>query len=185
MDAIQAIINGKEISAEPGMTILQAAKANGIHIPTLCDHPAVSPFGACRICLVEAEKNPKLLPACTTPLTPGMVVFTNTPKVIEARKAVLELILVRHPLNCFSCPSNGKCELQDVAYELGVKESSYADPGDTNTSHEYEDANPFYVRDLNKCILCGRCVRVCEEQAQYHAIDFQGRGIRTSIQPPV
>jgi NAD-dependent dihydropyrimidine dehydrogenase PreA subunit/ferredoxin len=86
MDAIQAIINGKEISAEPGMTILQAAKANGIHIPTLCDHPAVSPFGACRICLVEAEKNPKLLPACTTPLTPGMVVFTNTRRLSRPGK---------------------------------------------------------------------------------------------------
>jgi predicted molibdopterin-dependent oxidoreductase YjgC len=185
MDSIKAIINGREINAEPGMTILQAAKANSIHIPTLCDHPAVSPFGACRMCLVEAEKNPKLLPACTTPITAGMVVNTNTPKVIEARKAVLELILVRHPLDCFSCPSNGKCELQDVAYELGVTGSRFADAGDTNTSHVYEDANPFYVRDLNKCILCGRCVRVCEEQAQYHAIDFQGRGIKTSIQPPV
>lgn len=185
MAGIKTIINGKSITAEQGMTILQAARANGIHIPTLCDHPAISPFGACRICLVEAEKNPKLLSSCTTPLTEGMVVHTNTPRVIEARKAVLELILVRHPLDCFSCSSNGKCELQDVAYELGVKDSRFADPGDTNTSHKLEDANPFYVRDLNKCILCGRCVRVCEEHAIYHAIDFQGRGINTSIQPPV
>ncbi|HRV99717.1 MAG TPA: 2Fe-2S iron-sulfur cluster-binding protein, partial [Aminobacteriaceae bacterium] len=156
MASIKAIINGKSITAESGMTILQAARANGIHIPTLCDHPALSPFGACRICLVEAEKNPKLLTSCTTPITEGMIVHTNTPRVIEARKAVLELILVRHPLECFSCASNGKCELQDVAYELGVKDSRFADPGDTNTSHKLEDANPFYVRDLNKCILCGR-----------------------------
>ena len=185
MTRIHAIINGKPITAEPGMTILQAARANGIYIPTLCDHPALSPFGACRVCLVEAEKNPKLLTSCTTPITEGMVVHTNTPRVIEARKAVVELILVRHPLDCFSCSSNGKCELQEVAYELGIKGSRFADPGDTNDSHRLEDANPFYVRDMDKCILCGRCVRACDEQALYHAIDFQGRGINTSIQPPV
>ena len=167
------------------MTILQAARAHGIHIPTLCDHSAVSPFGACRICLVEAERSPKLLTACTTPIMEGMVVDTNTPRVIEARRAVLELILVRHPLECFSCSGNGRCELQDVAYELGVKDSRFVDPGDFNTAKKLEDANQFYVRDLNKCILCGRCVRVCEEHALYHAIDFQGRGIHTSIQPPV
>ena len=108
MTSITAIINGKSITAEAGMTILQAARANGIHIPTLCDHPAVSPFGACRICLVEAERNPKLLTACTTPITEGMVVNTNTPRVIEARKAVLELILFRHPLECFSRSRNDK-----------------------------------------------------------------------------
>ena len=185
MASISATMNNTTITAEPGMTILQAAQANGIHIPTLCDHPAVSPFGACRICLVEAENTPKLLPSCTTPIAPGMVIYTHSPRVLEARKAVLELILIRHPLDCFSCSSNGKCELQDVAYELGIQESRFAEPEDTNRSHRLEDANPFYVRDMNKCILCGRCVRVCEEQAQYHAIDFQQRGIATSIQPPV
>ncbi len=185
MQGIEAIINGRKIVAEPGMTILQAARANGIHIPTLCDHPVLKPVGACRVCLVEAEKNPKLLTACSTPLNPGMVVYTHSPRVLEARRAVVELLLVRHPLDCFSCTSNGKCELQDVAYELGIKGSRFADEGDTCRSYEIEDANPFYVRDMNKCILCGRCIRTCDSLAQYHAIDFQNRGIKTMVHPPV
>ncbi|MDD3690446.1 MAG: 2Fe-2S iron-sulfur cluster-binding protein, partial [Synergistaceae bacterium] len=91
---IKAVINGREIISEPGVTILQAARANGIRIPSLCDHPALPPSGACRVCLVEVEKNPKLLPACTTPLTDGMVADAFSPKAIEARKAVVEMILI-------------------------------------------------------------------------------------------
>lgn len=185
MQAIELVINGRTIQAEPGMTVLEAARANGIHIPTLCDHPALSAVGACRVCLVEMEGSPKLLTSCTTPVTPGMVIHTHSPRVIEARRAVVELLLVRHPLDCFSCPSNGKCELQDVAYELGIEESRFAEEGDTCRDHEIEDANPFYTRDMNKCILCGRCIRACDSLAQYHAIDFQNRGIRTMVQPPV
>ena len=185
MQGIEAIINGRTIVAEPGMTILQAARAHGIHIPTLCDHPVLKAVGACRVCLVEVEKNPKLLTACSTPLSPGMVVHTHSPRVLEARRAVVELLLIRHPLDCFSCSSNGKCELQDVAYELGIQKSPFAEEGDTCTKYALEDANPFYVRDMNKCILCGRCIRACDSLAQYHAIDFQNRGIKTMVHPPV
>ena len=185
MQGIDITINGKNITAEPGMTILQAARANGIHIPTLCEHPALENVGACRVCLVEVENSPKLLTSCTTPVASGMVIHTHSPRVLKARRAVVELILVRHPLDCFSCSSNGQCELQDVAYELGIENSSFADEGDTCRDYPLEDANPFYVRDLNKCILCGRCIRTCDSLAQYHAIDFQNRGIRTMVQTPV
>ena len=186
MQSIKAILDGREITARPGQTILQAARANGMYIPALCDHPALSPFGACRVCLVEVEKNPKLLPACTTPLTEGMVIASRSPKGLEARRAVVELILVRHPLDCFSCPSNGKCELQNVAYELGITSSRFREDVDVQKGvHRIEDANPFYVRDMDKCILCGRCVRACDELARYHAIDFQQRGVKTMVHPPI
>lgn len=182
---IKAVINGREIISEPGVTILQAARANGIRIPSLCDHPALPPSGACRVCLVEVEKNPKLLPACTTPLTDGMVADAFSPKAIAARKAVVEMILIRHPLDCFSCESNGRCELQNLAYELGIEESPFRNDGDVCTEHELDDTNPFFIRDMNKCILCGRCVRACDHQSGYHAIDFQFRGIHTMIDPPI
>ena len=186
MQSIKAILDGREITARPGQTVLQAARDNGMYIPALCDHPALSPFGACRVCLVEVEKNPKLLPACTTPLVEGMVISSRSPKVLEARRAVVELILVCHPLDCFSCPSNGKCELQNVAYELGITESRFREDVDVQKGeHKLEDANPFYVRDMDKCILCGRCVRTCDELARYHAIDFQQRGVKTMVHPPI
>ncbi len=185
MQDLELTINGISVTAPPGTTVLQAARSANIHIPTLCDHPALPPAGACRVCLVEMEGNPKLLTSCTTPVAPGMVIHTHSPRVLEARRAVVELLLIRHPLNCFSCPSNGKCELQDVAYELGIESPRFAGEGDTCEKYPLENANPFYTRDMNKCILCGRCIRACDGLAQYHAIDFQNRGIRTMVHPPV
>ena len=180
-----AVINGKTVNFEPGMTILQAARSAGIYIPVLCEHPALEIAGACRICLVEVEKAPKLMTACSSPIADGMVIHTDTDKIRAARKAVMELLLIRHPLDCFSCSSNGKCELQAIAYDLGIEKSPFWEEGDTCRDHKLDDSNPFYVRDLNKCILCGRCIRVCDRHAQYHAIDFQNRGIKTAVQPPV
>ncbi len=182
---ITAVINGQTVTAEPGTTIMEAARAAGIHIPSLCYHPALESSGACRVCLVEAENSPKLLPSCTTPLAEGMVISTHSPRALAARKAVVEMILIRHPLDCFSCESNGRCELQDLAYELGIESSPFREGGDVATEHELDDTNPFFVRDMNKCILCGRCVRACDWQSGYHAIDFQNRGIHTTINPPI
>ncbi len=182
---IHAVVDGSPVSVPAGRTILQAARSIGCRIPVLCEFPGLETVGACRVCLVEVEKNPKLLTACTTPLAEGMVVHTRSPKVLEARRTVLELLLIRHPLNCFSCTSNGKCLLQDLCYEMGVGSSPYHEPGDTCTSYPIDDANPFYIRDRNKCVLCGRCIRVCDRFARYHAIDFQNRGIRTMVEPPL
>mgnify|MGYP000884401846 FL=1 len=175
----KAVINGKTVDFSPGMTILQAAREAGIYIPTLCEHPALDIVGACRICLVEVEGSPKLHTACSTPITENMVIQTNSAKVLAVRKSVIELLLIRHPLECFSCASNGNCELQTIAYELGVEKSSYKDESRTIERLSIEDENPFYIRDLNKCILCGRCVRVCAQHARYHVLDFQNRGIAT------
>lgn len=177
-------INGTTVTTEPGTTILEAAQSAGIHIPTLCHHPALPPVGACRVCLVEAEGSGKLLTSCTTPAAEGMSVRTHSPRVLEARRFVVEMILLRHPLDCFSCPSNGNCELQDIAYELGIEESSFAEEGDTCRDHPLEEDNPYFVRDLNKCILCGRCIRACDSLARYHAVDFHNRGIHTMVHPP-
>jgi len=180
-----ATINGRTVTFQQGMTILQAARTAGIHIPVLCEHPALEIAGACRICLVEVEGSPKLMTACSTPITDGMVINSESDKVRTARKAVIELLLIRHPLDCFSCSSNGKCELQSIAYDLGIDRSPFREEGDTCREHKLDDGNPFYIRDLNKCILCGRCIRVCDQHAQYHAIDFQNRGIATAVRPPV
>ena len=182
---INIVINGKsfEIDGSENMTIMEAARSKGVHIPYLCDKPFLKPVGACRICLVEIEGNPKLLPACTTPISNGMVIHTHSERVKSARRSVIELLLIRHPLKCFSCYSNGKCELQDAAYELGIEKSPFTEDGDECDKFKLDSNNPFYERDLNKCILCGRCIRVCHEKAQIHAIDFQNRGISTAVQP--
>ena len=185
MQTIQAIIDGKHIVAQAGDTVLQAARANDIYIPALCDHPAVSPFGACRLCLIQVEGSPKLFTSCTTLLSDGMVVQTRTPAILEARQTIVELILARHPLDCFSCKRNGSCELQDIAYDLGIEASSFVGDSGKKQRRQLESANPFYIRDMDKCILCGRCVRACAELAHYNAIDFQGRGINTMVQPPI
>ncbi|MBL3593570.1 MAG: (2Fe-2S)-binding protein [Synergistaceae bacterium] len=182
---VTAVINGKTLTAQPGMTIMQAARAKGIKIPSLCYHPALESSGACRICLVEVEKHPKLLPACTTPLSEGMVIFTHSPKAVAARRFVVEMILIRHPLDCFSCESNGRCDLQDLAYELGIEKSPFQEEGNVCTDYALDDTNPFYIRDMNKCVVCGRCVRACDWQSGYHAVDFQFRGIKTTVNPPV
>jgi len=181
---VEARIDGRLVRVPEGTTILRAAQEAGIRVPSLCDHPALTPVGACRLCAVEVEGSPKLLTACTTPLAPGMAVRTDTPRLRRARRGVLELLLARHPLECFSCPSNGDCALQDLAYELGVERSPWAPPSGASRELPREDSNPFIVRDMDKCILCGRCVRACDERAQVHAIDFRDRGIRTRIGPP-
>ncbi len=184
MPLVNAVIDGKSVAVPAGSTILQAARSVGARIPVLCDFPGLEIAGCCRICLVEAEGNPRLLAACCTPLAEGMVVHTRTPKVLEVRRTVLELLLVRHPLDCFACASNGRCLLQDLCYELGVERSPYRTEETRFTTYPLDDANPFYVRDRNKCVLCGRCVRVCDARAQYHAVDFQNRGIETMVDIP-
>lgn len=178
MPDIQVTIDGITGSVPAGTTILRAAEALGVKIPTLCDHPALEPIGACRICLVEVEKQRGLQPACTFPASAGMVVHTNTPQVREARRFVLELLLSDHPLDCMTCEAAGECELQNLAYEYGVRESRFA-----GEQHKWEitDANPFILRDYNKCILCRRCVRACQEINGVEAIGMINRGFDTKI----
>jgi predicted molibdopterin-dependent oxidoreductase YjgC len=171
-------IDGKKFQAKLGQTILQAAREAGINIPVLCDHPALPPEGACRICLVEIEKLKALQPACTYPATEGLVVHTHSERVMEARKFSLELLVSDHPLDCMTCDATGKCLLQDLAYEYGVKGERY-----TGFQHHYpiDDPNPFIHVDLNKCILCRRCVRACNYINGVEAISVFYRGFNAQI----
>lgn len=173
MQRVKLIINGKEVEAPVGSTILEAAELVGVDIPRLCYDPDLSPLGACRLCVVEVKGN-RLLPAsCVTPVTEGMEVQTESPAVIEARKTILELLVANHPLDCMTCDKMGDCRLADYCYRYNVKESPF-----TGEKHAYaiDDSNPFIIRDLNKCILCGACVRACEEMTGQDNLSYLYRG---------
>jgi predicted molibdopterin-dependent oxidoreductase YjgC len=178
MATVNITIDGQKIAARAGSTVLEAAREAGIDIPTLCYHPALPPEGACRVCLLEIEKQRTLQPACTFPVTEGMVVHTRSEKVISARKFVLELLLSDHPLDCMTCEMAGNCELQNLAYEYGIKESRF--PG-IQHSYPVDDPNPFIERDYNKCILCRRCVRACNYMNGVEAIGVVYRGFQAKI----
>ena len=173
VDLVKLIINGKEVEAPVGSTILQAAEMAGVEIPRLCYDKDLSPLGACRLCVVEVKGNRLLPAACVTPVYQGMEVDTDSPAVVEARKTILELLIANHPLDCLTCEKAGACKLQDYCYRYGVKESPFA-----GEKHDYaiDDSNPFIVRDLNKCILCGACVRACEELTGADNLSYLNRG---------
>ncbi len=177
---ITITLNGKQIQTEGG-TVLDAAKANGVHIPTLCHHPSLAPQGACRLCLVEVKGMRTVQPACYLPLTDGMDIQTDTPKVRGARKFVLELLLSDHPLDCMTCEMCGNCELQDLAYEYGVRETPFK-----GERHKYplDERDPFILRDFTKCIRCRRCVRACDEIQAVNAISMINRGFRSKVATP-
>lgn len=187
-------IDGHELSFSAGETILTVAQRNGIDIPTLCFMKAASPTGACRICLVEVEGARTLLAACSTPAAPKMVVSTESPRVIGARRINLELLLSSGRHDCESlnpgsgtlnsgdpaepCPSDGECRLQELALRYQVRPGRFLpDP----SRHPVEDVNPFIVRDLARCILCGRCVQACNEVQVNNAISYGYRGKASKI----
>ncbi len=176
---IELTIDGKKIEARKGMTILEVAKANNIYIPHLCWDRRLKPYGGCRLCLVEVEGQRKLMAACSTPADNGMVVHTDTPNLQKARKTVLELLLVHHPLDCPVCDKAGECSLQDLAYKYGPSESRFS----AQRKHDPEATSPLIERNPNRCILCGRCVRVCWEHQGVGAINLIGRGFKTKISP--
>ena len=176
---IQLTINNKKINAEPGTTILEAAKQNGITIPTLCYLEGIHKFGSCRICSVEVEGTRTLQAACMAEVREGMVVKTNSKKVLKVRKVLYELMLSDHSKNCLSCVRNQSCELQQLGNTLGVTENRFA----TNSVREEIDISPSITRDLSKCILCRRCVTVCKELQQVGILDAQNRGFDTVIAP--
>ena len=175
---VNLTIDGRQVQAESGRTILEAAQQAGIEIPILCNHPALPPEGACRICLVEIEKQASLQTACTVPVSEGQVVHTRSPKVIQARKFVLEMLLSDHPNDCMTCDATGDCLLQDLAYEYQVKWEAY--PG-MRRQCPSDDPNPFIQVDLNKCILCRRCVRACTHINGVEAISVIERGFEARI----
>ncbi len=178
LPTVTLTIDGNKIQAEAGQTVLQAAQKAGIHIPTLCHHPALPPEGACRICLVEIEKQRSLQPACTFPVTGGLVIHTHTPKVMEARKFSLELLLSDHPLDCMTCQVAGNCALQDLAYEYQATGERFK-----GIQHRYpvDTSNPFIQVDRNKCVLCRLCIRACNYANGVEAIGLVLRGFNAHI----
>ncbi len=175
---IELRVDGQTIEAKEGETILSALKREGIHVPTLCHMDGLTPTGACRLCVVELEGAPNFVPACSFPVAPGMKIQTRTPKVLDARRTIVELLLSNHPDDCLYCARSGKCDLQELSQSLGIRQRLYR--GKRNIK-EKDMSSPSLVRDPEKCILCGRCVRVCEEIQGVGAIDFVGRGCKAFI----
>ncbi|MBN1942547.1 MAG: iron hydrogenase small subunit [Phycisphaerae bacterium] len=171
-------VDGRTVEAQAGETILTVLRREGIHVPTLCHMDGLPPSGACRMCVVEVEGSPSLTPSCSFPVAQGMKVKTSTPRVLEARRTIVKLLLASHPDDCLYCNSNGHCDLQKLAQDLGVRERVYRGP---RRVQEMDMSSPAIVRDPAKCILCGRCVRMCEEIQGVAAIDFIGRGSRAKI----
>jgi formate dehydrogenase beta subunit len=178
MKEITLNIDGRKVKTEAGKTVLEAALNAGIYIPTLCYHPDLSPFGACRLCVVEIEGMRGLPTSCTTAAAEGMIVKTKTPQVDRIRRMAMELMLAAHPADCLVCSQNLNCELQAVVQYLGLtKQHLRVRPKDTPVN----DSNPLFVHDLSKCILCGRCIRACNELRKVGVLSFVKRGRDTYI----
>jgi NADH-quinone oxidoreductase subunit G/NADP-reducing hydrogenase subunit HndD len=175
---IKIEVNGKTIEAKPDEMLLATLRRNGIHVPTLCHMEGLPPSGACRMCVVEVEGRPALAPSCALPVVPGLKVKTHSPRATNARRMIVELLLANHPDDCLYCTRNGECQLQNLAGELGVRQRIYAG---LKNEYKMDMSSPSIVRDPAKCILCGKCVRVCEEVQTVSAIDFTRRGSRTIV----
>ena len=178
METISLTIDGLPVRARKGQTVLEAAQAAGIYIPTLCADPDLRPWGACRICIVQIEGARGLPASCTTPATDGMVVRTDTPQIAKIRRNIVELLLAEGHDDCLVCPKNNRCDLQHVAAVVGVRERRF---NMRAPSRPWDTSNPFFYRDLNKCILCAKCVRVCDEIQGVKAIDIIYRGYKATI----
>ena len=183
METVNVIINGVEYAVPKGSTVLEAARAAHIDIPTLCYLKDINEIGACRLCLVEVSEGGKpfrMVTACVYPCTDGMVIKTNTPKITASRRMNLELLLSNHDRNCLSCVRSTNCELQTLCREYGVDSSSFS--GEVN-KYEIDDKTPI-IRDNNKCILCRRCVATCAKVQEIGVIGANNRGFDTFIGSP-
>jgi iron-only hydrogenase group A len=178
MEDIKIKVNGKWVSALQGETILEVVQRNGIKVPTLCHLKDRFPSGACRMCVVEVEGRKGLVPSCSEPISDQMAIVTNSQRVINARTSIIELLLANHVDDCLYCERNMNCELQSLSNEYHVTERRLFG---RKQNHQLDISSPSIVRDPSKCILCGRCVRVCEEVEAVSAIDFIGRGNTTMI----
>lgn len=171
-------VNNRKVQAEEGEMLLAVLRRAGVRIPTLCHMEGLPPSGACRPCSVEVEGQRNLVASCAYPVNAGMKVYTHSPRAVRARKMIVELLLAGHPDDCLYCGRNGRCELQALAEELGVRQRRFVG---LKNDFALDTSSASLVRDPNKCILCGRCVRVCEEVQSVAAIDFVGRGSRAQV----
>jgi NADH-quinone oxidoreductase subunit G len=179
-DPVKLTIDGREVQAAPGTLVIDAAKAAGIEVPAFCYYEGLTLQAACRMCLVEVEKMPKLMTACTLPVAEGMVVRTETPQVATARKYTLEFLLTNHPLDCPVCDKGGECELQDMVFRYGAGESRFTE---TKVHVPEKQFSPVVFFDAPRCILCFRCVRICNEGLGVNALGVINRGVGSEIAP--
>jgi len=178
MEMINLTIDGIPVKVNKNTTVIEAAKTIGIDIPNLCYLKDVNEIGACRICVVEVEKARTLQASCVLPVAEGMVVNTESPKVIEARSVILRLLLDNHPNDCLTCNKAGECQLQEYAYRYGVK---FTEHDGFRKQSAIDISNPYIIRDDTKCILCGKCVSICGQIHERSILNFGGRGYRTHI----
>jgi formate dehydrogenase alpha subunit len=178
MGDVSLTINDVPVTGRDGMTILEVARENGIDIPTLCYLENYPPLGACRLCVVEVEGSRTLVGSCHTPVTSGMVIHTHSPRVLKARRMLIELMLASHPDNCLVCDSANQCELRKMAADMDI-----GLPHFRLKKHYYpvEDENPYIVRDMSKCILCRRCVTACRNAAGKEMFSIAYRGFDSKI----
>jgi NADH-quinone oxidoreductase subunit G/NADP-reducing hydrogenase subunit HndD len=171
-------VNGRSVEAQPGEMLLYSLRRAGVQVPTLCHMEGLLPSGACRMCVVEIEGQRGLIPSCAFPVTQPIKVRTHSPRAVLARRTIVELLLANHPDDCLYCVRNNDCQLQELAQQLGVRQRRYAGE---KSRHFVDMSSPSIVREPSKCVLCGKCVRVCEETQSVGAIDFIGRGSRAKI----
>ena len=180
MPDVTLTVDGKKLTVPAGTLLIEACKSKGIEVPSFCYYPNLSLQGACRMCLVEIEKMPKLQTACTTPVAEGMVVTTESDKIKQARKSMIELLLANHPLDCPVCDAGGECELQDMTFKYGAAESKFMD---LKNHREEQQWSPVVFFDRPRCILCYRCIRACGEGMDVWALGIQNRGSGSIIAP--
>ncbi len=179
--SVSLTIDGVSVTVPAGTSVMRAGAVAGVKIPKLCASDSLEPFGSCRVCLVEIDGVKGYPASCTTPVTEGMVVRSQSDVLAKLRRNVMELYISDHPLDCLTCPVNGDCELQDTAGELGLREVRYGFEGANHLQAEQDDSNPYFTFDPAKCIVCSRCVRACEEVQGTFALTIQGRGFESTV----
>ncbi|GAC1526850.1 MAG: formate dehydrogenase subunit alpha [Ramlibacter sp.] len=182
-DEVTLEIDGAAVTVPKGTSLMRAAVEAGINVPKLCATDSVEPFGSCRLCLVEIEGRKGFPASCTTPAEPGMKVRTQTPRLQDLRKGVMELYISDHPLDCLTCSANGNCELQDMAGVTGLRNVRYGFKGANHIESKKDESNPYFTYDPSKCIVCSRCVRACEETQGTFALTISGRGFDSRVSP--
>lgn len=174
-------VDGQQLHVPAGTSVMRAARLAGIKVPKLCATDSLQAFGSCRVCVVEIAGHKGYPASCTTAVEEGMEVLTQTPDLARLRRGVMELYISDHPLDCLTCPTNGDCELQDTAGELGLREVRYGFAGENHLAEEKDTSNPYFTFDPAKCIVCSRCVRACEETQGTFALTIEGRGFDSKV----
>ena len=179
--SVTLTIDGVAVTVPQGTSVMRAAALAGTQIPKLCATEMLEAFGSCRLCLVEIDGRKGYPASCTTPVAAGMAVRTQSPKLAGLRRNVMELYISDHPLDCLTCPTNGHCELQDMAGSVGLRDVRYGYDGANHRAAPKDESNPYFTFDPSKCIVCSRCVRACDEVQGTFALTIAGRGFDSKV----